>query len=88
MNKDYFDELYKKGIEASRIGQERRKNRPIVDPILKAIPEEVLKACRPKTEGKRYAISHKGGWDVYESDGTYVDTFDTKGAAWNALYEG
>lgn len=86
MCQGYFDELYKQGIEASRIGREKMKNRPIVDSTLKAIPDDILRAYLPKSDGKGYMISHKGGWDVYRSDGSYVDTFDTKGTAWNALY--
>ena len=83
-NRRYFDDLCKRGMEASRIGAEKRKQMIFSEPALKEIPQEIIKAHLPKPTGKSYMKRTRGGWDVYK-DGEYFDTFDTKGAAWRAL---
>lgn len=76
IDEQWADEMYNRGIEASRIGREKQERKRLEE-LHELLPDE-----------RSYMVGRQGGlYDVYKN-GEYFDTFDTKGKAWNALYEG
>ena len=88
IDKQWAEEMCRRGMKASRIWAEKRRLEAMnPTPGLKPFPDEILQLHLPKPSGESYMVQKKGGlWDVYKN-GEYFDTFDTKGQAWNALYE-
>ncbi len=85
MLNEYWQEQYEKAIQKSRAGELKRLAREQnTKPVLKPIPFDIV---NPDISDKQdsYIVERRGVWDVYKN-GEYFDSFDTKGAAWRALF--
>lgn len=85
MLNEYWQEQYEKAIQKSRAGELKRLAREQnMKPVLKPIPFDIANLDISNKQDS-YIVEKRGVWDVYKN-GKYFDSFDTKGAAWRALF--
>lgn len=86
MLNDYWQAQYEKALRNAEIGRMRRLERERnYQPGLKPIPPKTVELDIQEEHKDDFIIENRGLFDAYKN-GVYIDSFDTKGAAWRALF--